>query len=223
MTTMRKTNLFALLAGAGALALLAGCSSSGGGLTLGGDDTGGGGDDTGSGGGGTTAQACTEGGTTYVGFANTQLTADRPDGTVGGEHGRIKPFSALQGEYPRVIGATPATLAATGPTFGQPPARWYQEPEASAVSIFTAYSVAFDGCLTMTATDAKYAQAPDATSAAAACSSFARTFWSRTATPDEVKACVDVATTKTTAETDARRRWAYTCAAVMSSAGFLTY
>jgi hypothetical protein len=50
-----------------------------------------------------------------------------------------------------------------------------------------------------------------------------RKFWSRNATPDEIAACVNVATVDASKETDAKRKWAYTCAAVMTSAGFVTY
>jgi hypothetical protein len=51
----------------------------------------------------------------------------------------------------------------------------------------------------------------------------ARTFWSRTASPDQTAACVDVAVTGAATVTDPRKRWAYACASVLSSAGFLTY
>ena len=39
----------------------------------------------------------------------------------------------------------------------------------------------------------------------------------------EVDACVKVAMVDTTKETDPKRRWAYTCASVLTSAGFMTY
>jgi hypothetical protein len=117
----------------------------------------------------------------------------------------------------------PASLTGSGPTFGQPGARWYTEPQASAVSIYQAFTVAFDGCLTYTATPPQYATAPDATSAATECTAMTRKFWSRNATPDEIASCVNVATVDAAKETDAKRKWAYTCAAVMTSAGFVTY
>ena len=132
-------------------------------------------------------------------------------------------FSALQTEYARVLGAAPASLQGAGPTFGQVPARWYEEPEANAVALQTAYSIAFDGCLTFTATAPEFAAAPDASSAPVQCAALARRFWSKTPAPQEIQSCVDVAVTAAASEPNARRKWAYACASVLSSAGFLTY
>ncbi len=223
-----KSTLIHVLFGSAVLLAVAGCSSDPNSLGDGsGDQPGGGGPGAGGGGGGGggggTGPACTDKGKAYVGFAGTQLVADRIEFPVGQDRDRVKPFSALQTEYPRVLGASPASLAKMGPTFGQSQARWYDEPEANAVSIYSAFSVAFDGCLTYTASDAKYAAAPDATSAPIECASMARKFWSRDATPDEVTACVTAATSDTSSETNPRRKWAYTCASVLSAAGFLTY
>lgn len=160
---------------------------------------------------------------TYAGFDNRELTEDRKVQKLGTDRSRMKPFSALQTEYARVLGATPASLQGSGATFGQPPARWYEEPEANAVALQTAYSIAFDGCLTFTATAAEYASAPDAASAETQCAAMARKFWSKTPGPSEISACVEVATTGSSAEPNARRRWAYACASVLTSAGFLAY
>jgi hypothetical protein len=51
----------------------------------------------------------------------------------------------------------------------------------------------------------------------------AQKFWSRAPSTGELSACVKTAVEDTTTETNPRRRWAYTCAGVMTSAGFLTY
>lgn len=160
---------------------------------------------------------------TYAGFDNRELTADRKVVKLGTDRARLKPFGALQTEYARVLGNTPASLTGSAATFGQPAQRWYEEPQANAVALQTAYSIAFDGCLTYTATASEFATAPDATSAATQCGAMARKFWSKTAAPQEIQACVDVATTGAAAEPNARRKWAYACASVMTSAGFLTY
>lgn len=159
----------------------------------------------------------------YAGFDNRELTEERKVQKVGTDRARMKPFSALQTEYARVLGNTPASVAGSGATFGQPPARWYEEPEANAVALQTAYTIAFDGCLTYTATAAEFASAPDATSAEAQCAAMARKFWSKTPGPSEISACVEVATTGSAAEPNARRKWAYACASVLTSAGFLAY
>ena len=159
----------------------------------------------------------------YVGFDNAQLQKSRAVAKLGTDRGRVKPFSALQTEYARVLGNTPASLQGAGPTFGQVPKNWYEEPQANAVALQTAYSLAFDGCLGYTETAPEFAAAPDAASAAAQCGAMARKFWSKTPSPAEIQACVDVATTGAAKEPGPRRKWAYACASVLSSAGFLTY
>src|SRR5207249_2846576 len=108
-------------------------------------------------------------------------------------------------------------------TFGATPPRWFVEPESNAVSLYSAVRVAFVGCLGLTASDAQYGSAPDTTTATDVCGQFARRFWSRTAEPDELSNCVDVATSGSAAEPLPRRKWAYACASVLSSAPFLTY
>lgn len=160
---------------------------------------------------------------TYAGFDNRELTSERKMLKLGTDRARMKPFSALQTEFQRVLGSTPASLTGAAATFGQPPARWNEEPSANAVALQTAYSIAFDGCLTYTATAAEYASAPDGATAEAQCAAMARKFWSKTPGPSEISACVDVATTGSAAEPNARRKWAYACASVLTSAGFLAY
>jgi hypothetical protein len=160
---------------------------------------------------------------TYPGFDAKELTADRKVQRLGTDRARMKPFSALQTEYGRVLGNTPASLKGSGVTFGESVPRWYDEPEANAVQLQTAYSIAFDGCLTYTGTAAEFAGAPDQASAETQCSAMARKFWSKTPNPTEIAACVEVATTGSAAEADPRRKWAYACASVLTSAGFLTY
>jgi len=159
----------------------------------------------------------------YKSFDQTTLTAKRTVTRLGNDRGRVKPFSALQSEYARVLGATPASLAGSGATFGQAQKNWFEEPQANAVALQTAYNIAFDGCLDYTKTDAAFAAAPDATSAPTQCGAMVRKFWSRVAAPQEVQACADMATTGAAAEPDPRRKWAYACASVLSSAGFMTY
>ncbi len=135
----------------------------------------------------------------------------------------MKPFGALKTEFERVLGNKPASLATADATFAAPPARWYAEPAANAVALKTAYDIAFDGCLTYVATDPKLAAAPTAATASEACAGMARKFWSKTPAPQEIQACVDVATTGAASEPVAARKWAYACASVLTSAGFLTY
>ena len=161
-------------------------------------------------------------GKTYQGFAGTELTAGRYDADLGLETARFKPYTALSTEYPRMLNNTPGLLASAGNTFAIIPARWYVEPQASAINLYTAYRIAFQGCLTATSGTA-FASAPSNSTAATQCTSWAKQFWTRDPQQAEVDACVKVAMTDTVSETDAHRRWAYTCAAVLSSADFLTY
>lgn len=187
--------------------------------------TGPGGSDPGAGGGdtvpGATPPADQCKGQPHVGFANVDFVADRKPGEIGVNRRRVKPYSALSSEYGRALGAVPAGLTLNAAAFGQVPARWYIEPQAGAVSLYTTYSLAFTGCYD-TMTDAKYTQAPTAATATAECAAMQRKMWQRTATPDETKACADF-TLGLTTETVARRRWAHACASVMTSVGFTTY
>ena len=121
-----------------------------------------------------------------------------------------------------MLGTTPALLASLSNTFGATPPRWYIEPESNAVSLFSSMRVAFVGCLNLTAT-AEFDVMPDPVNARARCADFSHKFWSRAAEPEELDSCVALVTTKTTGETQPRRKWAYACASVLSSASFLTY
>ena len=159
----------------------------------------------------------------YRTFDGTSLLASRSVAVPNVDRQRVKPYSALQTEFPRVLATTPASLAAAGTTFGAAPARWFEEPQSSAVSLQTTLNVAFDGCLTYTATDTRFGAAPSAASAATECTAMSRKFWSHTPSPAELQGCVTVATTGSAAEPNARRKWAYACASVLTASGFLTY
>lgn len=168
------------------------------------------------------APTCAQG-REYVGFGGGNLAADRVAGEVGEELRRPKPFSALSTEFTRVLGSTPTRLAAAESTFGIAPARWFTEPTMSAVSVYTTFRIAFEGCLTLTAQPAKYGTAPTDATARTECAAWAERFWSRKALSPELDACVQVAVRDATVETNARRRWAYGCAATLSAADFLTF
>lgn len=159
----------------------------------------------------------------YKTFDGTSLTANRAVGQAGVNRRRVKPYSALQTELPRVLGNTPASLAGASATFGAPPVRWYEETLTSAVALQKSLDVAFDGCLTYTATAAQFSAAPTTASATTQCTAMARRFWSHAADAPEVQACVTVATTGSASEPDVRRRWAYACSSLLISSAFLTY
>jgi hypothetical protein len=166
----------------------------------------------------------------YTGFAGTMLEAGRVDNDMGLERARVKPYSALTSEYQRVLGNNPALIGQSATTFGQDPARWLTEPTSSAVTVYTAFRVAFQGCLTVTTNtaNAQYQTLPTNTTAATECGTWARKFWSRDANQAEIDACVQVAMVDSAKEgmntnPAANRRWAYACASVLSAAGFMTY
>lgn len=165
--------------------------------------------------------ACDQG-YTYQGFGGLRLEVGRDDEKVGFDRDRVKPLTALRGEYARVLGAAPVLLDSLSNTFGTTPPRWYVEPASNAVSLYSSLRVAFVGCLAATNT-VDYDAAPTPANARVHCSEFAHRFWSRAAAADELDACVALVTTQTTEEPAARRKWAYACASVLSSASFLTY
>ncbi|HUS67542.1 MAG TPA: hypothetical protein VMZ28_23555 [Kofleriaceae bacterium] len=167
--------------------------------------------------------ACEQLGRTYTGIGGALLQAGRVEEAPYSDRRRMKPFSALPGEYARVLGNQAAETDAFAATFGKPPARWFEEPEASANTLYASFTLAFQGCTAMTATGEDYAAAPTEESAAAMCASFARRFWDRNAEEDELTGCIDYAVSGTTSEADPRRRWAYTCASVLTAAGFVSY
>jgi len=183
----------------------------------------------------TSAPSCTVFGKPHIGLGGADLAATA-DGPMGGDRARAKPYTALLTEYGRVLGSqnTPSSIDETGSTFGIPADRWYLEPIASAVFVNTAFDVAFEGCLKLTG-DTKYAEAPTKASASVVCAEWSRRFWSRAATPDQIDACVSVATEtisetygrpsvdETTRATTPKRRWAYACASVLTATGFLTF
>ena len=156
--------------------------------------------------------ALCESGRVYQGFGGQELTQDRREADVGLERARTKPFSALLTEYPRVLGNTPPLLAQSESTFGLTPARWFDKGEPNAVSLYQAYRIAFQGCLTLTAMPAKYTHAPTMDSATAECAAWAKKFWGRPALTPELDACANVIGVYATRETNVRRRWAHGCA-----------
>jgi len=161
-------------------------------------------------------------GAPHVGFANFDFVSDRKPGDVGVNRRRVKPYTALSSEFQRAIGAVPAGLPQAAAAFGQTPARWYAEPTAGAVSLYTMYTLSFTSCYD-TMTDAKFTQTINAASATTECTAMQRKYWQRTPTPEETKACSDLVTTGLSDEPLARRRWAHACASVLTSVGFTTY
>jgi hypothetical protein len=162
-------------------------------------------------------------GRSYVLFDGSKLEGTRVNENVGVNRARLKPFDVMQGEYQRVLGVVPASLAASAGSFDEPPARWFAEAEHSGVSLNAIFDISFDGCLQLTKTAADYAAAPTDTTAMTVCTTLMRKAWSKTPAPEEIASCTTLATTKLATEPDVRRRWAYVCASILSSSQFLTF
>lgn len=169
---------------------------------------------------GTTVQPS---GRPYNGFDNKDLGAGRVQEPLGANRARLVPFEALGGEYTRVIGAAPASLAAASSSFDTAPARWFVEAQASGVGLSTMFSVSFEGAVAMTAADPKYAVAPTAETAPAECIALMKKAWLRTPSPEETSACVDLAVNRLGKEPDAKKKWAYVIASVLSTTRFATF
>ncbi len=239
---MKRIAILAVLASSSALAT--GCSSEKSCGELDCDNEqgpgGGNGGEGGSGGGGGGQQpgvTCSDAAQERLGLGGSSLKLTRQEGVGGADRRRTKPYEVLSGEIARVVGSTPASMAALGATFGEPPARWFVEPKPSAVALSSALDVTFESCLKYTETDAAFGTAPEPSTASAACTDMARKFWSRVVAPADVQGCVDVATVDSVNETYAsgangsplttattpRRRWAYACASLLTSTQFLAY
>ena len=162
-------------------------------------------------------------GRSYVLFDGSKLEDTRVNENVGVNRARLKPFTVLNGEYQRVLGLVPASLAASGSSFDEPPARWYAEAQHSGVSLNAIFDISFEGCRALTATAPDYAAAPTTETATAMCSALIRKAWSRSASPEEIASCTNLATQKLSAEPDARKRWTYVCSSILSSSQFLTF
>ena len=167
----------------------------------------------------------------YVGLGGLALHSSRAEALPGVDRDRFKPFSSLSGEFRRALGTPNApNLQNSAATFGDAPPRFFAEPKATAVNLFEAYQVAFRLCES-TNTTGSFASAPTEAAARTECASWERKAWSRTPTPADIDSCVKIAVTDSITEnppsgqrqTTPVRRWAYACAAVYASAGFLTY
>lgn len=216
-----------LLVVASAAVLVAACADEG--EELSGRGKGGpNGDGTGEGPGGPgtpEALQCTEKpeGKSYVNFDTNKLEDTRVNEGVGLNRARLKPYGVLAGEYQRVLGAVPASLAGSAGSFDEPPPRWYEEAAHSGISLNAFYGISFEGCMAYVKTQPELAAAPTADSAKAQCTKLMRKAWSRTASPEEIGSCQKLAMEKLAAEANVQRRWSYVCASILSSSQFLTF
>ena len=180
-----------------------------------------GGGDDGSGSGSGTPVTCDQA-RTYTNLGGEALEAGRATIAAGSDRIRVKPYGALADEYARALGLASVDTSAFAATFGKPPARWFNEPKASANTIYAAFALAYAAC-TLETSDPYYATAPSAALADTICRSHARRAWHREPTDDEAAACATYAVDKTDPADAPNKRWAYACAAVLTASGFLAY
>src|SRR5262245_39478978 len=83
---------------------------------------------------------------TYVGFSGAGLEGDRATIEPGSDRMRLKPVATLAVEYARALGLATFDIDQYDDTFGRPPPRWYQEPAASANTVYAAFALAYDAC-----------------------------------------------------------------------------
>lgn len=164
-------------------------------------------------------------GKVYKGFGDAELAAGRVTEIPSeGNRFRIKPYAALLGEFKRVLATTPKSLTENADSFAEPPERWFLEPHASAITLFTIYRASYEAALTFVARDPKtYAAAPDEQSAALACTGFAKQAWNRLPSSEEMESCKNMALVETAEVRDVKARWAYVFASIMSATGFISY
>ena len=86
-------------------------------------------------------------------------------------------------------------------------------------------TLAYEACTNYVVNDAaRFAADPSTVSADKECRAMQRAFWSREPQPAEIAACTTFALTKSQEpQGTAQKRWAHTCASVMSAAPFLSY
>jgi hypothetical protein len=159
----------------------------------------------------------------YDGFGGEKIgDTGRAEGEAGQSHRRVKPLSALRTEYARVLGKTPASLAAQSDSIGKQEPRFFAEPQANAVALYSLYVVAFDGCVAQL-DSGPFASAPTMESARTQCHELGRKYWSRTLSNDEAEACANLAVNELPAASAPNQRWGHACASLLTSAGFLSY
>ena len=167
-------------------------------------------------------------GRTYKGFGGFELTAGRQEQIPSqGDRARIKPFSALKGEFSRVLSVTPRSLLSNGDSFDEPDARLYIEPTVTGVNVFTLYRAAYEAALTYVAQNPDnlpgLGSAPSEATAGTVCTFIGTRAWHRNPSESELAACKKVALVDTVMEQSSANRWAYSIASILTAVGFASY
>lgn len=166
---------------------------------------------------------------TYRGIDGRLLDRDRDEAPAVNNVLRLKPYTALLGDYRRIFGRPPSAAIDAASTFGVVPARWYSEPQAGAVSLHTAHRIAFAGCLSLMPSHEAWAAMPTRESAATQCAEWGLEFWGHRPDREQNKTCVSFLTNDaqfanaTPPVTAPGERWAAGCAMMLTTAEFLSY
>ncbi len=170
-------------------------------------------------------------GRSYHGFAGETLDANRLPLGGGQDLARVRDGSDLGTQF----GGRSLDLAnvtrSDAQAFGVAPSNWYEPAEASFATAYRVYALGFEGCLKKLKNPANYhpfghadfASAPTTESATRQCQKMGQIMWWRDMTPEELAPCVEYAEEVRSLEPVPQRQWAYVCAAVAGSAGFLVY
>lgn len=165
-----------------------------------------------------------DGGRRYKGFGNSELSAGRvTEVPLEMDRFRIKSLQSLSAEFARVVGTVPLSLAANQATFIDPGPRWFVEPLASGVTLFTVYRVAFEAGLKFVDGNPDMVANLAEPTVTEVCRNFAITAWQKQPTEAQVASCAKLALIDTAPEPDPKARWAYALASILTSTEFINY
>lgn len=192
-----------------------------------------------------TCQAATVG-RSYRGLAGEVLEAGRKDSDPSFD--RLRPLpNPQQGNEWSLLGRIQSSVGgdhhshpalrdpSVGNTFGNIPARWYDEADVGAFSLSLVFNFAFDSCLYAFENQRNYRNTtdwfaltdatPTPDTAQRFCGKAVRHALSREPRPAELDGCVNTILDVVALgeETEPRRQWAYGCAFVIATPMYLTY
>lgn len=177
----------------------------------------------------TAARACGIVPKAYTGLDGKLLARDRDETPSSQDIMRIKPFTALLGDYRRIFGTPPRAAFDAASTFGVVPPRWFAEPQAGAISLFAAHRIAFAGCVSLMPSHEAWATMPSEEEARSQCTQWGREFWGHPPDTAQRETCVKFVTNDalfsgaTPPVTNAGERWAAGCAMMLTTEEFLSY
>ncbi len=172
------------------------------------------------------ALTCEKLDTTYQGFGGRSLQvglgAD-DDQPINHDRYKLKPFSAYSQDIERITGVIPESLANAAATLEPYGARWWEKPEANSITLFASFRIAYEASLKWIATQPNYQSIASSDEIDQQCQQFAEMAWQKPATLEQIQQCRQFLLENTSPGQEADIRWAYTLAALLTSAEFLSY